>query len=141
MSRNEQPSAGSSFSPPPSSAPQPITSRSSVELSETSKHTIWFKDDEALAATSSEVSSGWIPLAFESMYISDEEEVESYTRDPIGPGPSDSAPADDPADSQEDSPLLTPDVSTFDMDLGKFLMDRLDGHVKSKFPQQNHTSS
>lgn len=117
--------AGSSLSPPGSSAPETITSESSAEPPESSVHrTPW---DEPLDTTRSEISLGGISQAIEQMNISGEG-VDPCAPDPMESDPNDSARADPEKDI-----VSTPDVSTFDIDLGKFLMDRLDGHVKSKF--------
>lgn len=124
MSRDIESNADTSCSPPPSSAPEPIASISSVEPPEISGHGI--SRDEP-SETKSDISWGGISPAFEEMDISGDG-VESCAIHPMDSDPNDLVPAD----SQKDN-LLTPDGSTFDMDLGKFLKDRLDGHVMSKF--------
>jgi len=124
MSR-KQSTAGGSLSPPGSSAPETITSVSSAEPPEISGQRIpW---DEPLDTTRSEIPLGGISQAIEEMNISGEG-VDPCAHDPMESDPNDLARAD-----SETGIVSTPDVSTFDMDLGGFLMDRLDGHVMSKF--------
>jgi len=119
-----QSSADTSCSPPPSSAPEPITSLSSAEPPEINDYGVSGGEP---SETKSEISWGGISQAFEEMDTSGDG-VESCASHPIDSSPNDLAPADSKNDN-----LLTPDVSTFNMDLGKFLKDRLDGHVKSMF--------
>lgn len=122
MSHGMESGADSSYSPPPSFAPEPIASISSVEPPVINGHGI--SRDES-SETKSEMSWGGISEVFVDTLG---EGVESCALYPMDSDPNGSVPAD-----SQNNTLFTPDVSTFDMDLGKFLKDRLDGHVTSMF--------
>ncbi|KAG0638091.1 hypothetical protein HOY80DRAFT_1023369 [Tuber brumale] len=113
---------GSSRSPPPSTQ-RPATSMSSAEPLET--YVDKMSLDESLETPGSENLSGEISKALEEMDISGER-TKSLTSDSIGPGPGEPA-----SSNSKKNTLLAPPQPTFDMDVGKFLQDRLDGHVTS----------
>ncbi|CUS15700.1 unnamed protein product [Tuber aestivum] len=124
MSGRKQSTIGSSGSLLDSSARVPINGTSSVEPPETSNDKTPL--DKPLRATVSETAWSGISEALGKMDIS-KEEVEPPAADPTALGSGDSGPANSP----KDSVFMPSEKTAFDMDVGKFLKDRLDGHVTS----------